>query len=80
MSKRLPNALCVFCLIKDFYFLERITKDCVAITLIVVLIFFEYKHNLIRLASLIVLLIILQDYLDLLFGKQYFASLFRCLD
>lgn len=76
MSKRSLNTLCVFCLIKNFYFIKRITKHCIAIMLIVILIFFKYKLKSIRLASLIILL----SCLDLLFEKQYFASLFKCLN
>ncbi len=45
MSKCLLNAIYTFCLIKGFYFLKCITKDCVAIILNVVLIFFKYKLN-----------------------------------
>jgi len=80
----LSNILRAFYLIKDFCFIKRITKDCITIALIVVLIFFKYKLKLIRLASLtillIILLIILLSCLDLLFEKQYFTSLFKYLN
>jgi len=80
----LSNILRTFCLIEDFYFTKRITKDCIAIILAIVLIFSKYRLKLTKLISLIILLTILLaillDCLDLLFEKQYFASLFKYLD
>lgn len=69
MSKRSPNALRAFCLMKDFCFLKRITKHCVAMTLIVVLMFLKHKLNPIRLAPLVMLLAMPLDCLDSSFEK-----------
>ncbi len=69
----MSNILRTFCLIEDFYFIKHITKDCIAIILIVILIFFKYKLKLTNFASLVILLtillIILLSCLDLLFEK-----------
>jgi hypothetical protein len=79
MSKRSPNALRAFCLMKNFYFTKRITKDCIAMTLTIILMFSKHKLKSTRLAPLAMLLIMSLDCLNSLFEKQYFASLFECL-
>ncbi len=84
ISKRSPDILRAFCLIKDFCFTERITKNCIAIALAVVLMFPEHRLKSTRLVSLTILLVMLLamllDCLNLLFEKQYFASLFEYLN
>jgi len=69
MSKCSPDALRTFRLIKDFYFTKRITKDCIAITLTIVLMFLEHKLKSTRLAPLVISLIMPLDCLDSLFEK-----------
>jgi len=80
----LSDILRIFCLIKDFYFTEHITKDCIAIALAVVLIFPEHRLKSTRLVFLTILLVILLtillNCLDLLFEKQYSINLFECLN
>jgi len=80
ISKRLSDMLRTFCLIEDFCFTKRITKNCIAIALAVVLMFPEHRLKPTRFVSLIILLAMLLDCLDLLFEKQYFASLFEYLN
>ena len=75
----MSDILYTFRLIENFCFSKRITKNCIAITLTVILMFSKHRLNSIKLASLIMLLTILQNCLDLLFEKQYFASLFKYL-
>lgn len=80
MSRRSPDALRAFRLMEDFYFTKRITKDCIAMALAVVLMFLEHKLKPTRLAPLAMPLIMPLGCLDPPFEKQYFASLFECLD
>ncbi len=84
MSKRSPNTLRAFRLIEDFYFMKRITKDCIAMTLAIILMFLKHRLKSTRLASLVMPLVMSLamslDCLNSSFEKQYFASLFECLD
>lgn len=79
MLKHSPDALHAFRLMEDFCFSERITKDCVAMALAVVLMFPEHRLNPIRLAPLAMPLAVPQGCLDSPFEKQYSTSLFECL-
>jgi len=79
LSKCSPDALHAFRLMEGFCVSERITKDCVALALAVVLMFPEHRLNPIILAPLAKPLAMPQDRLYSPFEKQYFASLFECL-